>query len=322
MSRTGKDALVEALADFPANAREERLGYVYMVTSPSGKMYVGQTKQKMRERMRQHRDEAWTLKCPRFYQAILSHGWDTMTVTILEHCPLSRLDEREIHLIAKFDTTHRQKGYNCDAGGGAGADLVRLPETLAKISDAKKKQWADGCFDGPNGPHSAEARKKAQDTLDDRREERVAKLQGRELHVALRNRETQIDRVKFEKRKRHAKKSPEAWAEWTANEGSYSKDFKQSRTMFVRRMEKLSTMQPHDGLRWMRRVYHTAKWTAEKRGVDFPSIERWYPLVSTCDDVDVLVGEWRENEAAWRTQGPRASSADGEAEASGAAPQV
>ena len=116
-------------------------GYIYCHTSPSGKMYVGQTRASKVE----HR---WSGKDPYagstvFYNAICKYGWDNFTHSILAvvEAPtkeelISSLNYYEEKFISDLQTV-TPKGYNIRPGGNV---TTLHPETIEKIR-AKNKLY-------------------------------------------------------------------------------------------------------------------------------------------------------------------------------------
>lgn len=88
---------------------------VYMHTSPSGKRYIGITKQKPTQRWGNGRNYKSNLH---FTSAIEKYGWDNFTHEILcEVDTLEKAKELEILLIAKYRSDEREFGYNISKGG-------------------------------------------------------------------------------------------------------------------------------------------------------------------------------------------------------------
>ena len=109
-----------------------------MLTSPSGRSYIGQTRQPLEKRLRQHREEGG---CPLIYDAIKKYGWDNIEVTVLhEQVPVNDLLWLERHCIAIFNTYH--DGYNLTPGGEISP--MHTPEARAKMSATKKAQGERG----------------------------------------------------------------------------------------------------------------------------------------------------------------------------------
>lgn len=128
---------------------------VYKHTTPSGKVYVGITNQKPEYRWqngnRYKNNE-------HFYRAILKYGWENIEHEIMEN-GLTRQQacDLEIELIAKYDSTDPDKGYNNSIGGEYGAlGVHRSAETRLKMSESMK-----GANHPNYGKHrSAETRRK------------------------------------------------------------------------------------------------------------------------------------------------------------------
>lgn len=141
---------------------------VYIHTSPSGKMYVGQTGMKPEKRWQngngylhkyENRDE---YSQPAFAHAILKYGWDNFSHEIVA----SNLTKEEANnfeqlLIEKLNTTNPEYGYNCTKGGEGCSPseesrkrmseshkgIKHTEETKQKISESLKgeKNYIYGC---------------------------------------------------------------------------------------------------------------------------------------------------------------------------------
>lgn len=90
------------------------MGVIYVLQSPDGRMYVGQTRRELHVRLREH----WNARGTAIGQAIRRYGrWDPKTKTILGFrvlafpCPDHRLAERETRFIAQLKTL-APRGYN------------------------------------------------------------------------------------------------------------------------------------------------------------------------------------------------------------------
>lgn len=101
-------------------------GIIYKITSPSGKSYIGQTKQLARIRLNDYKNLSCTSQ-PKIYAAIKKYGWENMKKEVLCECSSQEeLNEKEKFYIKEFNSWKR--GYNCDAGGIGHAH----PEELRK----------------------------------------------------------------------------------------------------------------------------------------------------------------------------------------------
>lgn len=105
---------------------------VYKHTSPSGKSYVGLTKN-YAQRCRAHKSKI--SKCPVFFNAIKKYGWDAFTHEILiGDLSLKLANIFEKHFI-EVNNSLSPNGYNLRLGG----DVMHFTdETRKKISDSKK----------------------------------------------------------------------------------------------------------------------------------------------------------------------------------------
>ena len=86
----------------------------YILDRITGKGYVGQTRQKLRRRMKSHKSgSALYIDC-----AIKKYGWEKFSVFVLEECATpEELNEREKYWIEILNTLY-PNGYNRSAGGG------------------------------------------------------------------------------------------------------------------------------------------------------------------------------------------------------------
>lgn len=123
---------------------------VYKHTTPSGKVYIGITKQDVNKRWKN--GNGYKL-CTAFYRAILKYGWDNIKHDVLitgltenEACAL------EVELVAEYNSADPRYGYNLTYGGEhytpnnewrkrASESHKRFysnnPEARAKISESK-----------------------------------------------------------------------------------------------------------------------------------------------------------------------------------------
>lgn len=122
---------------------------VYKHTTPSGKVYVGITKQKPEKRWANGNGYK---NNEHFYRAILKYGWENIKHEILyEGLTKEQACYLEIEPIAKYDATNPKHGYNHTMGGETN---ILSAESLRKISEANK------------GKHrSAETRQKISEAL-------------------------------------------------------------------------------------------------------------------------------------------------------------
>lgn len=107
---------------------------VYMHVFPNGKRYVGITGQGVKERWRVNGNGYKPQKL--VYRAIKKYGWDNIEhVIIAENLSLSNAEELEKNLIAQYQTTNSDFGYNQSTGGeNSPIGVKRSEETKKKLS--------------------------------------------------------------------------------------------------------------------------------------------------------------------------------------------
>ena len=109
---------------------------VYVLTSPSGKRYVGKSVN-LRERLRAYeRKHANVKKQPALWKALCKYPWDQWTVEY-ELKPVDALDDAEIATIARYNTYHGP-GYNLTKGGDGISGVKLSAAHRAKISAASR----------------------------------------------------------------------------------------------------------------------------------------------------------------------------------------
>lgn len=139
---------------------------VYKHTSPSDKVYIGITCQKVKKRWG---SGANYKQNKYFYSAIKKYSWSNFKHEILfDNLSKEEACQKEIELISTYKSTNREYGYNISTGGDVGtAGMHHSEETKEKmskirmgkcyLSDEAKKRIADA---NRGKHHSAETRKK------------------------------------------------------------------------------------------------------------------------------------------------------------------
>jgi len=148
--------------------------YIYLITSPSGKQYVGQSKVPVDRKIKSYIKLEKYIKSNRLIaNAIKKYGWDNMKFEIIEQnqdWTLEQLNEREIFWIAKYNTL--VEGYNMTPGGeGVDSECARQNATKhhANMTEEKKKERAHNCSKGQlkrfeKNPESDKTKKRKSDS--------------------------------------------------------------------------------------------------------------------------------------------------------------
>lgn len=123
---------------------EERNYSVYKHTSPSNKVYIGITSQKVEKRWQNGEH----YKTQIFYRAIQKYGWSNFKHEILfTNLTKEEACQKEIELIAFYKSNQREFGYNLSKGGESGmSGFVHSEEAKRKMSEAHrgKEVWNKG----------------------------------------------------------------------------------------------------------------------------------------------------------------------------------
>lgn len=149
---------------------------VYKHTTPSNKVYIGITSRKPSQRWE---SGVGYIHNVYFSSAIKKYGWDNIKHEILfENLTKEEAEEKEIELIAYYDSTNRKKGYNISNGGNLTSE-----ETREKISKALKGRTA------PNKgkPMSEEQKKKIGNAHKGKRPTHEAIEKNRKAHSGANN---------------------------------------------------------------------------------------------------------------------------------------
>lgn len=113
---------------------------IYLLTSPSGKCYVGQTMRSFEDRMIKHKSKAKEYGrnrkgfsgCVALCAAINKYGWDSFTKEILLYCDECDLDEHENLFIVEEYKSLAPNGYNLMSGGNSNKRMSAI--TKKKMS--------------------------------------------------------------------------------------------------------------------------------------------------------------------------------------------
>ncbi|AGE57528.1 GIY-YIG catalytic domain-containing endonuclease [Acanthocystis turfacea Chlorella virus NTS-1] len=116
-----------------------RTGIIYIQIFPHGKKYIGQTVSKSTRFCQYVNEEG---NNPHHTNALKKHGYNNLQILMFD-VPEFLLDAVEISLIALYDTTNREKGYNKMTGGHNGRPNEETKEKMSLIQ-------SDGRHKGPN----------------------------------------------------------------------------------------------------------------------------------------------------------------------------
>ena len=115
------------------------IGYIYKITSPNNKIYIGQTINFYKRKGDYKR--GYFKRQTKLYNSCNKHNWNPIdTLEVIEECFCGEnkiyLNEREVYWI-KFYNSY-ENGLNCSIGGGGTCGYHHSLETRKKISLANK----------------------------------------------------------------------------------------------------------------------------------------------------------------------------------------
>lgn len=109
--------------------------FVYMHVSPTGKRYIGITKSNP-PKYRWGKDGKGYRGHTHFWFAIQHYGWDNFEhIIVAGGLTKEEACQMEIDLIAKYNTTNSEYGYNLSTGGESSSGTKRTPEQCKAISE-------------------------------------------------------------------------------------------------------------------------------------------------------------------------------------------
>jgi group I intron endonuclease len=119
---------------------------IYKITNPSGKIYIGQTKN-FKRRKHQYK----TLCCktqPKIYNSLKKYGFDKHLFEVIDTIEKEKANEKEIYYILKFDSLNH--GLNSTPGGNS---YEKSEETKLKISNKLKgRKFSKESLEKMRGP--------------------------------------------------------------------------------------------------------------------------------------------------------------------------
>lgn len=268
------------------------MGCIYILTSPSGKVYIGQTIGCHIKRFKGHCHHAKIGRgCPKLSKAILKYGAEQFTIKLLDaDVDNHKLDELEKSRIAEYDSF--KSGYNAHPGGRINPSASDPHGLEARIA---LQQWSaekrlDRALSMPLPAACHFLRYSAKKRLE--RARRVSAQPG-EIAWIKENLQSELNMC--------AKLAQEDVV--PVDSTPRVEKFQMAKAM--KRVKKLSKMSNIEAAWFLseskRNVMKGAKW----RNVDV-SVERWYPNVLTKEEIRKL----KDNGGSWPSSAPspRASS--------------
>lgn len=114
------------------------MGYIYKIfTSCSNKVYIGQTRQSIEDRYKEHLKNCSAGVPYHLYNAMRKYGIENFYVEEIEECDNDVLSEREQYWIQYYDSFHN--GYNMTIGG-KGNSLYNYKDIVNKYLELENEK--------------------------------------------------------------------------------------------------------------------------------------------------------------------------------------
>src|SRR4051812_46736961 len=107
---------------------------IYKITSPSGRIYIGQSRDIKHRWMSYKSTKAKEQRL--LYRSFEKHGYDSHVFEIICECEISSLNKMEMHHISICDSMNPKVGMNLTEGGAKGT----VSEETKKLQSVVKKE--------------------------------------------------------------------------------------------------------------------------------------------------------------------------------------
>lgn len=154
---------------------------IYKITSPSGKIYIGQTTNFIK-RKNYYKNGAKPYQV-RIYNSLEKYGYNAHTIEFIEECLVESLNERERHWQEFYDVIGKN-GLNCRLTATNDKSGFLSESSKHKLSIAKKKVVIDGewrekfAYDWSGKNHSEQTKRKMSESAKGKKKtsEHISKL--------------------------------------------------------------------------------------------------------------------------------------------------
>jgi group I intron endonuclease len=115
---------------------------IYKITSPTNKIYIGQSINIERRWKEYNTQNLWIKQQRKLFLSLRKYGPNNHIFEMIEECSLEQLNEREIYWIKYYNSTSKKNGLNISEGGNRFQQINKgkkhKPSTINKM-----KQWWD-----------------------------------------------------------------------------------------------------------------------------------------------------------------------------------
>ena len=154
---------------------------IYKITSPSGKVYIGQTTN-FTKRKNYYKNGAKPYQI-RVHNSLQKYGYDAHSIVLIEQCSVDNLNQRERYWQDFYDVIG-ENGLNCRLTATNDKSGFLSESSKHKLSIAKKKVVIDGewrekfAYDWSGKNHSEETKRKMSESAKGKKKtaEHISKL--------------------------------------------------------------------------------------------------------------------------------------------------
>lgn len=116
-----------------------KIGYIYKIVSPTGKIYIGKTT-RLNDRISKYKNCSYIQQQKILYSSIKKYGWDKHNFSIIAEAPSDQLSELEIFYIKEYNSYHynNENGMNLTKGGEGSLGRIDSDEVRKKRADKIK----------------------------------------------------------------------------------------------------------------------------------------------------------------------------------------
>lgn len=108
---------------------------IYKITSPTGRVYIGQSID-IKKRIRGYRYPEHVKGQRKLYNSLKKHGYKKHKFEIVMQCDIEKLDEMETFYIDVYNTFNTKHGLNCNHGGQG--HHIQSEETKRRRTESQK----------------------------------------------------------------------------------------------------------------------------------------------------------------------------------------
>lgn len=115
---------------------------IYKITSPTGRIYIGQSID-IKRRFNEYKNNKGCSVATRLYHSLKKYGFENHITEILIECDISELNDKEIYFIKLYKSFNTEHGMNLHSGGNNHKVSDETRDKL-RTSHLGQKAWNKG----------------------------------------------------------------------------------------------------------------------------------------------------------------------------------